>query len=139
MHLALPSLLSAMIANGRWPRTNEEALSQNVRLLVGLDRVHRFAPEEDSLYLELPPFKTVREESHSNPFWSDMAAPDQIDFDRSLILGDFGLGSDAPILLDYRPSPEPRVIRLRWGKPFPNNHWIEVAPNFETFIDMVGL
>ena len=35
----------------------------------------------------------------------DLAAPAEIDFDLGLVIGNFGLGSDAPILLDYRENP----------------------------------
>jgi hypothetical protein len=88
-----------------------------------------------------PPFVTVRDESESNLFWySDMAAPRGISFDMSLIIGDFGLGSDAPILLDYRADEaNPRVIRLRWSRNGTGNEWVEMAPDFGAFVEALGL
>jgi len=80
-----------------------EAMAQNLKPLVPKERVEALAPEEQWLYLLPPPFCTVQQLSEANPFWiSDMAAPHGIDFDLALEIGDFGLGSDAPILLDYR-------------------------------------
>ncbi len=56
----------------------------------------------------------------------------EIDPDNTIIIGDFGLGSDAPIALDYRKDKNnPAVIRLCWTKE--SNHWVEIAPNFAEF------
>ena len=79
--------------------------------------------------------------SEVNPFWrSDMAAPHGIDFDLALDIGDFGLGSDAPILLDYREdAAEPRVIRLRWVGSGKCNEWVVMAPTFGNFVEALGL
>ena len=63
-----------------------------------------------------------------------MSAPSEIDFDLCLDIGDFGIGSNAPILLDFRENPEnPRLIRLRWegGGGEIDNHWVVMAPDFE--------
>lgn len=93
------------------------------------------------VYLLAPPFHTVREQSRSNPFWTwPMAAPDGIDFDLALDIGDFGMGSDAPILLDYRVSlVEPRVIRLQWSNDGKDNKWVVMAPSFRTFVETLAL
>jgi hypothetical protein len=138
--LVLPPLLEELIATGRWPRNSTESLAQNLKSRVAPERVKALAPEEDWLYLFPPPFQTVREKSKNNPYWmSPMSAPDGIDFDLALDIGDFGLGSDAPILLDYREDEKnPRVIRLRWraGEP---NRWVVMAPDFESFVEALGL
>jgi hypothetical protein len=58
----------------------------------------------------------------------------------ALDIGDFGLGSDAPILLDYCESPEPPcVIRLRLSPHGRENHWVVIAPDLETFVREIGL
>jgi hypothetical protein len=74
-------------------------------------------------------------------WWVDpIAAPSEIDFDLALDIGDFGPGTDAPILLDYRESCEvPRVIRLRWSANGGENHWDMMAPDLETFVRELGL
>jgi hypothetical protein len=136
-----PLLLEELLAAGRWPRTVEEQQRQNLAQLVAAERVRRLAPEESTIFLLAPPFRTVRDKASSNPYWMDaMAAPSEIDFDLALDIGDFGLGSDAPILLDYREAPEsPCVIRLRWSPDGGENHWVMMAPDFETFVRELGL
>ena len=71
-------------------------------------------------------------------FWSDSrAAVSDVDPDATVLIGDFGLGSDAPFALDYRKSNnEPAVIRLCWAKE--GNHWVEIAPNFKTFAAFIA-
>jgi hypothetical protein len=72
-------------------------------------------------------------------FWSTFAALEGISPELSVILGDFGLGSDAPILLDYRDDRStPSVICLKWRKPEPNV-WVRCADCFDQFVDMLGL
>ncbi|HEY1068098.1 MAG TPA: hypothetical protein VGE52_18385 [Pirellulales bacterium] len=139
--LTVPRLLDELIALGRWPRNSTEAMAQNLKSLASKERIEALAPEEERLYLLPPPFYTVRQQIAGNSFWcSEMAAPHEIDFDLALDIGDFGLGSDAPILLDYRLDPaNPRVIRLRWsggGKP---NDWVVMAPDFASFVSALGL
>jgi hypothetical protein len=133
-----PVLLEGLLAAGRWPRTVEEQQRQNLAKLVPAERVRRLAPEESTIFLFAPPFRTVRDNASSNSYWMDsMAAPSEIDFDLALVIGDFGLGSDAPILLDYREAP--CVIRLRWSLDGGENHWVMMAPDFETFVRELGL
>ena len=55
-------------------------------------------------------------------------------------LKDFGLGADSPILLDYRADPaDPRVIHLEWADRDESNDWVVMAPDFASFVDMLGL
>jgi hypothetical protein len=139
--LAVPRLLDELVATGRWPRDSKEAMAQNLKSLASPERVQALAAEEKWLYLLPPPFYTVRQKSEGNSFWlSDMAAPSGIDFDLALDIGDFGLGSDAPILLDYREdSTNPRVIRLRWSGNGKANEWVVMAADFGSFVAALGL
>jgi hypothetical protein len=67
-------------------------------------------------------------------------ALDQIEPERALIIGDFGMGSDAPIILDYRNADsDPPVLRLRWSEGRDNNAWVRCAASFDEFADMLGL
>ena len=66
-----------------------------------------------------------------------MWANHEIDPALTLIIGDFGLGSDAPIALDYRKDlNEPSIIRLQWNLEA-DNHWVEIAPSFAEFVAML--
>jgi len=135
----LPQPLHQLLSVGRWPRSHAEEIRQNLTPLVPLACIKQLAPEEQSLYLFAPPFHTVAERAANNKFWLDqMSAPSEIDL--ALDLGDFGLGSDAPILLDYQAGRvEPRVLHLHWANRGRDNHWVETAPNFEIFARVLGL
>jgi hypothetical protein len=139
----IPAELRALIASGAWPHDHREAGLQHSRPLVPADRVRAFAPEESSIYLLPPPFMSVRDlvEGAEWSFWeSDMVAPDEISFEHTVVIGDFGIGSDAPIVLDYRPDARrPAVLRLRWGETRGDNHWVGVAADFARFAARLGL
>lgn len=129
----LPEQLRLLIDIGMWPAR------------VDPDCVKTFAPNEQTLDL-CPPriFATVA--SHLRP--TGGMTPEQwavydIDPDRTVIIADFGPGSDAPIALDYRyDAGEPSVIRLVWGegkRPRAPNRWQQVAPTFDGFWAMIRL
>ncbi|MDC8012542.1 hypothetical protein [Tahibacter soli] len=129
----LPEQLQRLIDIGMWP----------ARVDPGC--VKAFAPNESTLDLCHPKsFATIA--SHLRPpggMTPEQWAVQDIDPDRTLIIADFGLGSDAPIALDYRhDASEPSVIRLVWGegeRPRPPNRWQQVAPTFDGFWAMIRL
>jgi hypothetical protein len=132
--LPIPKELTSLLELGLWPRDPKEASSQNLRPWIPESSVRRFAPGESTVYFYPPPFAKVRNQLNgTNRFWADpRSAVQEINPDLTILIGDFGLGSDAPIALDYRErGDEPRVIRLRWASE--GNHWIQVAPTFAAF------
>ena len=140
--LKIPPLLQDLIDAGRWPRTPADMKWQNFHSWVSRARVQLLAPEEIAINFLPPPFRTVREECEENAlFWnSSMAAPEGIEFDLTLVIGDFGIGSDAPILLDYsKELDNPRVLRLLWPNNGKDNKWVVMATDFKTFADVLGL
>lgn len=139
--LPLPPRLLEMMTDGRWPSDHDKAIGQNLKPLIDPERIALAAPGEHNLFLLPPPFYTVRELSEHNDFWRwPEAAPSGIDPDLAVDIGDFGMGSDAPILLDYRESPEnPRVLRLLWCENRAENRWITMADDFPAFIEALGL
>ena len=141
--LPIPARLFTLIERGLWPRTQAEALRQNINALVSKERIQLFAPEEDRVYLLRPPFHTVAElrRMGEEKFWSTFGAPDGISPDLAVAIASFGLGSDSSILLDYREDKcSPSVIRLKWRKALGlSNVWVRCADSFEAFADMLGL
>jgi len=141
--LRLPPLLDDLIASGSWPSTPEAALRQNVEPLASVEAIAALAADEEWLSLYPPPFQTVAENTASKGFWVEHGGFSQLDPDRALIIGDFGLGSDSPILLDYRAEPEPVVIKLDWSGVGPSSRsatvWITIARSFEDFARRLGL
>ena len=138
-NLPLPKRLLKLIEAGRWPRTQEEELHQNLRPLVSRERIQSFAPKEDRFYFFTPPFRTIsqRLNSKEGAFWLQWGALGEIAPDLALDIGDFGLGADSAIVLDYRHE-NPPVIRLLWRKPEPNV-WVRCANNFDECADLLGL
>jgi hypothetical protein len=133
--LAIPQEIAQLVNQGIWPRDHASSLKQNLKSIIPADVIRKFAPEENSLYLYPPPFHTAQDEidNQKDSFWLDpRSAIHEIDPGLSVIIGDFGLGSDAAIILDYRDSlSEPRVMRLCWAES--GNHWIECAKTFSEF------
>jgi hypothetical protein len=147
--LTIPQRILDLVEAGKWPRTVSEANKQNLKSLVSSQRIKQFAPEEDQIFLYPPSsFRTVaREVSVGNAgFWSKFGALHEISPQRALIIGDFGLGSDTAIVLDYRESNgQPSVLRLKWGNydgqafDGSRNHWVQCAKSVEEFIDILDL
>jgi hypothetical protein len=139
----IPRLLEQLISEGRWPRDSTGATAQIRPRRIAKELVQLLAPEEDRIDLIAPPFRTVRERVTFERFWTwPMADPGGIDFDLSLVIGDFGMGSDAPIILDYREdATNPRVLRLRWASEgrVIQNRWVVMAPDFPTFVATLQL
>jgi len=144
MELVVPCLLQELIANGIWPADARTAMAQNLRPLVPPDNVHRFAQAENEIHLNPPPFQTVADymREPSPPvleFWHEYGALHQIVPNWALVIGDFGLGSDAPIILDYgRSASDPPVFRLRYN-PDGSTEWVAGARNFSEFAYQIGL
>jgi hypothetical protein len=133
--LTLPPELTALIESGVWPTPNN-VQQQNLHSIVPESVIRSFAPEESKLYLYPPPFTTIRK-SIGDSWWSNpMSTLSELDPDRTMLIGDFGLGSDAPLALDFRRSiSEPSVIRLKWANE--GNHWVEVTPTFKEFAAII--
>ena len=106
----LPAELQTLIDNGTWPNADSVG-RQNLGSLVSSDLIHQFAPEEDRIYFQAPPFHSVAQYVEGNDFWITDAAPNEINFETSLLIGDFGLGSDAPIILNYEHNAELHLSR----------------------------
>jgi hypothetical protein len=133
--LPLPTELRSLIASGAWPLTEQEANRQNLPTgPIPNALVEDLVPGENLLYLHWPPFRTIAERcaTGERDFWEEFGALDQIDPARALLIGDFGLGSDAVIVLDYRHPESPPLIRLAWADGQHRPRW---APFFETFAD----
>jgi hypothetical protein len=115
--LLLPQRLVALIDAGLWPNTAGQARKLDHNCNVPKERIHLFAPEENQLYLAVPPFHTIaqRVSGDKSNFWSRFGALEQVSPELSIDIGFFGLGSDTAIVLDYRHNDaSPPVLRLKW-------------------------
>jgi hypothetical protein len=152
--LPLPNRLLTLIDSGIWPRTLDEARHQGLRGLVSKERIQFFAPEQDQIYLLSPPFSTVATRMlQGDKFWSKFGALERISPELCVLIADFGMGSDSPILLDYRRGvSNPAVIGLKLNPVLGEtltggrkrvvgwaNVWQRFADTFDAFADMLGL
>jgi hypothetical protein len=143
MRLRIPALLDELIAQGRWPRTVDEELAQNSHPLASPERVRALAPDEaGAIYFNRPPLVRIGRRDDPRDFYNwPSSDPAGIDHDLAVGIGDFGLGSDAPIVLDYRVDAEnPRVMRLRYDAHGPlAGKWVVMAPTFAAFAEALEL
>lgn len=139
--LPLPERLVALIEAKRWPLNHEaDARMQNREPIP-------CPPQWDSseglaVHLLAPPFRTIAERPGEHDFWTTWCAPSEISFELAIPIGDLGLGSDAPIILDYQlDRSSPRVRLLKWGNgnDGSNNHWIDVGHSFDDFCEVLKL
>jgi hypothetical protein len=139
--LTLPGELAALIDRGSWPRTLADASRQNLTPLVSADIVRTFASDENTIVLYPPPFHTVQDElDHGRGLNPEQLAVHDIVPDRTVVIADFGPGSDTALALDYRDgSASPSVIRLRWELPSRPNRWVKVADSFGQFWRMLDV
>jgi hypothetical protein len=116
--------------------------AQELHPRVAADRVRRFAAEESLICLQPPPFRTIADAQAAGgagDFWERFGALDQIVPELALIIGDFGIGSDSVVILDFaRDASNPPVLRLRWG-PDGRNDWVQGAREFGEFAEILGL
>jgi hypothetical protein len=171
--LSVPRLLTDLVERRVWPADGDQArafewaypspdddVQERERLIeryglprVPVERIRLIHPTECKLYLFPPPFLPSTQRTMANwdlpgP-WKDFFAPQEIDRDQIIEVGDFGHGSDQPIILDYQNDPqEPNVRRLackviqsgpEGRRRVWDNHWIEIASSFDEFARLLGL
>jgi hypothetical protein len=137
----IPAGLSNLIKSGVWP--DESSNLQEFNPLLGEQAAHALSPDDDRIVLMPPPFHTIADEVRGgNDFWrSGVTNPDEIDHERAVIIADFGLGSDSPIILYYHTADSPSVMYLRWigdGEHI-RHQWVETHASFDDFAAAVGL
>lgn len=137
--LPLPAGLTRLLESGVWPAT-DTMTDQQFNPSISPDRVRRFAEDESCICLLPPPFPTIAQALGGvGDFWERFGALDQIVPEKALIIGDFGLGADSPIILDFaRHASNPPVLRLRWG-PGRRTKWVQGARDFDDFAEVIGL
>lgn len=130
----LPKELRKLIDCKQWPLNSDQLNSQSE--VFPKEVVQKLFPEEEELFFKTIPFLTVAQllNSREKSYWeSPVAKVDQIEPEKTLIIGDFGLGSDTTLALDYRYE-EPKVIKLVY-----NEKWITVAENFRKLSEKLEL
>lgn len=138
--LPIPSLLADLIRSGKWTPTGTLCGGM---FNLGDSAAHRLSVDDNQLILMPPPFHSIGDEVlDGNAWWmTDLTNVGQIDYERALIIADFGMGSDSPIILYYETTSEPVVMYLKWtwhGRK-PSHSWKQTHSSFEDFAADVGL
>lgn len=133
--LPLPSALVSLIEAGRW-RAPSDQLGLNL-LFPDRGDFMLYSPEympfENRHWIETTHKYCTGEPDPANP-------PGDIDPAKAVLIADLGNGWDQPIALDYRTSvPEPRVLLFCWRRNGNGNRWVEIAPNIESFSELLKL
>ncbi len=138
--LALPDLLTELIAMGKWTPTG--TLCGGMYDL-GVDAARRLSPDDDQLVLMPPPFHSIADEVQGGNSWwmTYMTNVGEIDYEKAVIIADFGMGSDSPIILYYELINEPCVMYLKWtwNDRKPIHTWTKTHQSFRDFAADVGL
>ena len=97
--MKLPPLLNQLIESGVWPPAN--SITLEFHPCLGKEAARQLSPDDDRIVLMTPPFHTIADElRQGNSFWkTGVSNPTEIDYDKALVIADFGLGSDSPIIL----------------------------------------
>jgi len=139
-NLLIPPEIELLMKKDIWPDSYEKELKQNSKAIFPIEHLKHIIPEEETIYFGRPPFRTVRQDlkSDTSNYWSEFGAVSEINPDLSIIIGDFGLGSDAPLILKYESqNSTPSVWKLVWAEK--GNYWREVSPSFKEFLEALGL
>lgn len=118
----LPPLLVDLIESGVWYTPGSDV---DPRIPVQVVREwDRFA--KGIHLINVPP--TVQQDAEASPeFYKEFGALSEIDPAACIVIADFGIGSDSPIVLDLSKTPPP-VLRLR----FPDRDESERTTTWET-------
>jgi len=135
--LDLPALLLELIESNRWcPPDAQSVFDQLFDKHSGVTFYSTAQMEkETSWWLSLS-----KEGSCLKGLADSTQPPGDIEPSQIVLIGDVGMGFDAPFALDYRTSTvDPRIIHYRWREQGSHNRWLEIAPNFSSFISILNL
>ena len=135
-----PKLLLDLIESGTWPAEGTSLFEIEKSSKIRGDLVSSAFP--DSLGAKLvvlypPPFILVSEEAaYNSEFWRDTVKnQDQLPYEYLVMIGDFGIGSDAPIVLNYFSDNGPSVWWLKWyfAEDTAATKWVKSHDSFDEF------
>ena len=139
----IPGSLCQLIDDGVWPDENSSINRQEREPLISKEVVQRIFPDFDKIVLMKPPFHTIGDEAKVwNDFWVTFLTNfGEIDYDKAVVIADFGLGSDSVIILYYESTNLPVVMYLNW--PFVEqkicHSWVKTHDSFDSFIKDIDL
>jgi hypothetical protein len=90
-----------------------------------------------------PPFRTIADDvAAGNSWWvTALTNVGEVDYSKALIIADFGMGSDSPIVLYYE-SPDHPVVKYlhwEWRNHRPAHSWKQTHSSFSDFARDINL
>ncbi|MCP4306163.1 MAG: hypothetical protein GY788_15065 [bacterium] len=127
----LPEPLRELVAAGEW---EGEGQLRDGRIPVEV--AQRWDP--DSSWINLwTPITLSDEVAGNRAFWGEFGALSTINTDDYAIIGDFGPGSDSPLVVALGKQPA-HVMRLAWSTSgdgnTTTNRWEVIADDFDSFL-----
>ncbi|OZG69944.1 hypothetical protein BTA51_28605 [Hahella sp. CCB-MM4] len=141
----LPPKLLRLISNSWWPMENSDIIEQDVSPHVSKNLVKALMPEEEKVCFYPYPFLTFQKYIDDGYEFCSLSTENggNIIPSKVLVIGDFGIGSDALLAVDYSDeNSEPRIIKQMWvetdcvSEPA---HWRVVSDTVEEFFAALEL
>jgi len=135
--LKIPDVIQKLIDERIWPISALELSRQETNPRFKESLVKKIAPDYSIIYFYPPPFVTVDDLiKKGDSFWKQLNS-DSLIPSLTVLIGDFGSGTDTAIALYYGDSEiQPSVFRLEWHGDDANANicnklrWVKVAENF---------
>ena len=144
--LSVPQKIEQLIIQGVWPQEESQELKQHAKSIVSPELLGRVCKNERKIYFYRPPFMTLKKRIDLGDEVESFQLEDgsKIDPELLVILGDFGIGSDAFLGLYYRDKSDtaPLVVKEEWDdskSPTSYVGWIKVSQSFSEFCKLLGL
>ena len=135
--LDLPALLLELIGSNRWCPPDDHCLFDKLfKEHAGVTFYTTSQMEKETTWW----LSLAVDGSYLRGVADDTHAPGDIEPSQTVLIGDVGMGFDAPFALDFRASTvNPRIIHYRWREHKKDNRWLEIAPNLASFINTLDL
>lgn len=125
----LPDLLIELLETGLW-----QTPGSDVDPRVDAEIARAWDPGSSGIHLHEPVAFSL--DVDASGFYKELGVLDGVDSEMLIVIADFGLGADNPIVLDTFLSPAPvRTLEFRDE----GARWKTIAPDFNAFASMIGL
>lgn len=143
--LQIPKEIDFLLESGIWPRKVSQLQSQVTDPKITEDLVKKISPGHSVIYFDTPPFKTIEQLiKDGDVFWMDEMLS-SIDYQRAVLIGDFGIETDTAIILYYEfDETTPIIMKLEWYGEKGSNiidkaRWVKVSDTFKEFCQLLNL
>ncbi len=98
--LKIPNAILTLAEKGIWPNEQLSSYQEGCNFIEDEVLVQKIAPDEKYIFFHtLSGFRTMADEiMFDEELWHEIGALNHIDVNKCLVIGDFGLGSDSPII-----------------------------------------